>query len=175
MRNPDIGHAKFSEVIGFIIIMAAGFVFLSFGLFSISQAMTEQQSYTETTGTVTNTSITTVGGDAVGNTGFLDDEDYMVTIEYQYEVDGQVYESSKVFADDERPNIVDNQGRAEKLIEKYGMEPTVHYNPTNPADSYLSANPFGIVSVLLTVLGVLTIVQGAYQLYDAATTPDSET
>ena len=170
MRNPNIGHAKLSEVVGFVIIIMAGFVFLSFGALSASEPFNKQKSYATTQGETVEISSAVVSGDRVGNTGFFDEHDYQIMITYQYTVNGTTYEDTNVFADSGQPNIVDDQDRAGKLMQEIVANPTVHYDPQNPSDSYLSANPFDIGTLILLIFGVLTLIQGLYQMYSAIVT-----
>lgn len=66
-----------------------------------------------------------------------DSSDYLLTIQYRYQVEGKEYIGDTITAG--FPNIVDRLSTAENLLKEYpvGKEVSVYYNPKSPSDSSL--------------------------------------
>lgn len=87
---------------------------------------------------------------------------YEVKLRYRYKVADKAYVSTNY-----RPTVeITRKHEAQKVIDSLGDEVTVYYNPSNPAEAYLSTNSLAwsilafIVGVFCTLIGVAKLVSG---------------
>ena len=85
---------------------------------------------------------------------------FLPYVKYSYTVDGKAYTNDQVYL------IRRSGGMAstiQKLVDGLPDPVPVHYNPKNPADTYLVVNPTG-TSWTLLAFGALAILMGLGQL-----------
>ena len=85
---------------------------------------------------------------------------YMPRVRYAYRVDGKEYTGDQVYVIRRTGNLPD---AVQKLVDSLPDPLTVHYNPRDPTQTWLIANPWGMFWLLLAV-GLLALFLGVGQI-----------
>jgi len=90
---------------------------------------------------------------------------FMPHVKYQYEVGGKTFTNDQVYLIRRTGGL---RAEIQKLVDGLPDPVPVHYNPQNPADTYLIANPVG-TKWLLVGVGAFALLVGLAQLLVAIT------
>jgi len=90
---------------------------------------------------------------------------YIPYVKYTYEVGGKSFTNDQVYLIKRTGNLADE---VQKLVDGLPDPVPVHYNPANPADSYLIVNPVG-TKWILVAFGALALLLGLGSLLVALT------
>lgn len=85
---------------------------------------------------------------------------FIPVVKYSYTVDGKAYTNDQVYLIKRSGGMHD---RMQKLVDSFPDPVPVHYNPANPAESYLISNPTS-TSWVLVGFGALALLLGLGQL-----------
>lgn len=85
---------------------------------------------------------------------------FIPVVKYTYVVDGKEYTNDQVYLIKRSGGMHD---KMQKLVDSFPDPVPVHYNPKNPAESYLISNPTS-TSWLLVGFGALALLLGLGQL-----------
>ena len=95
-------------------------------------------------------------GEPMGTRG----RSFIPVVKYTYSVDGKEYTNDQVYLIRRTGGIHD---KMQELVDSFPDPVPVHYNPKNPAESYLIVNPSS-TSWILVGFGALALLMGLGQL-----------
>ncbi len=90
-------------------------------------------------------------------------ERYRAHIRYRYTVEGKTYECDRI----QPADVVGGKAVVQKMLDRFGDEVTVHYNPVNPSEAFLMPLSSGWGWLGLAT-GLLLLIIGAGKLLLAA-------
>ncbi len=86
-------------------------------------------------------------------------ERYRPHLEYEYMVDGKRYKGDRI----QPADVVTTKAEAQRMLDRFSDDVTVHYNPENPAEAFLE--PLSAVwAWLMLAAGVILLFIGLVKL-----------
>jgi hypothetical protein len=122
------------------------------GAFRVSSDIKKGRSWPTTPGKVLERRV----GEPMGTRG----RTFLPVVKYSYVVDGKEYTNDQVYLIKRSGGMHD---KMQRLVDSFPDPVPVHYDPANPASSYLISNPTS-TSWLLVGFGALALLLGLAQL-----------
>ena len=142
-----------TNVFLFVVVIAVGLIIGFLGMRQYFQAKRAEKNWKKASGVVLESNLTSFRSrNSRGNYTTK----YRPHIAYEYQVDGQAFNSDRLAFGSESTS--ESNGRKKIANYPVGSEVTVHYAPDNPAKAVLETKAYGFISNVL--LGLFFIALG---------------
>lgn len=159
-------YPAFSILLGLtVIVVPSLFVYDAYS--AHVEAENEIEGSMETRGEVLDNNI----NEYVSEQGQTTSIRYAVSLEYEYQVDGQTYTSQNIYPSDRDVISFSDQYSADQYLNEYsvGDALTIYYQPDDPEESYVEKDVPGLILpifmfIIFFIGGTVFILLGLYML-----------